>query len=612
MKKESGLKKTWQRFTKRAASLILAGAVAISILPMAVSAADETVSTKFWQTIVDLNMDGFEALRAEGVEHDTATVDGRTYGADFTKGTNGKRNGNSRAKKNGEDEEVSAAYTKGAPDGVGDYVLKHHGAWVTNKWTSSDSGWAFSNLWDASTVKVGDTVKISAQVYPLKSSMFKQTYRDNFGYEPAGAASDTGAMRLVSGTHSSLTDVTGDQWNKLNLEFAITADDVASGGVTVDSGAPAVGAVYAYRWMIGSVKVEVLTEPGGSYTLQSGKKWEQLSQVTVDDYEAIGEGIGGGYSYWHGKKTDNTGWLNAGAGNGKYGEFKTNTNAQRIHQGTGISEIKYESAITSAPVIPGEESITKVFKLNRGYSNQTGSWNGGAGKGAPDSYINISGLFDKTKVQVGDTVKITAWVMGSALQSAETAADTTGLDVPTTVTMWLSSAKNADPVTANGPAAEYNFTKPTNASETASYHDMMQGVWKEISLTYTVTEENKDVTGISLNSDKFGSDKVAAFPLYLYLAGVKAEKQVDDPTQTVGTVAGTISAKIDDATDTKIVVAAYKGNELLGCDIVDADAATTKYSFSIADAYGTDKVIAYIWKLDNANPVLAPIPLTAN
>ena len=141
---------------------------------------------------------------------------------------------------------------------------------------------------------------------------------------------------------------------------------------------------------------------------------------------------------------------------------------------------------------------------------------------------------------------------------------------------------------------------------------MMQGVWKEISLTYTVTEENKDVTGIGLNSDKFGSDKVAAFPLYLYLAGVKAEKLVDDPTQTAGTVAGTISAKIDDATDTKIVVAAYKGNELLGCDIVDADAATTKYSFSIADAYGTDKVIAYIWKLDNANPVLAPIPLTAN
>lgn len=236
----------------------------------------------------------------------------------------------------------------------------------------------------------------------------------------------------------------------------------------------------------------------------------------------------------------------------------------------------------------------------------------GLSKGAPDSRIIISGLFDKTNVQVGDTVKITAWVLGLEMHDATTAADSMKPDDPATVTMWLSDKARSGDVATNGPAADYNVSVPSLPSETASYDDMKQGEWKEISLTYTVTEGNKDVTGIGINSDKMGSDKVAAFPLYLYVAGVKAEKLVDDPTQTAGTVSGTITAQIDDAADTKIVVAAYQGNELLGCDIVDADAATTKYSFSIADASGTDKVIAYIWKLDNANPVLAPIPLTAN
>ncbi len=615
MKKENGLKRTWQHFTKRASTLILAGAVAISILPMAVSAADETGGTKFWQTIVDLNMDGFEALRAEGVTSDTATVDGKNYGVSFCWGTNGKRVGNSKAFKNGDDTEVSAAYAAGAPSGVGSYVLKHHGActsangWI---WTSSDSGWAFTNLWDASTVAVGDTVKVSAWVYPVTSGMKKQKYNTSKKiYEPeGGSANGKGAMRLMSGTHSALTDVTGDQWNELNLEFAITADDVASGKVQVDSGAPALDAVYATRWVVGSVKVEVLGEAGGSYTFQNGKKWEQLSQVTMDDYKEV-EGSSGGISWWGGKKSDNTGWLSAEAGTGKYAEFKTNYGHQRIHQGTGIRPISGEGGVT-APAIPGAGAITNVFKLNRAWSQQSGSWNAGMGKGAPDSRINISGLFDNTKVAVGDTVKITAWVLGASMHDATTAADSMKPDDAATVTMWLSDKARSGDVATNGPAADYNLAKPANASETASYDDMKQGVWKEISLTYTVTEENKDVTGIGLNSDKMGSDKVAAFPLYLYVAGVKAEKLVDDPTQTAGTVSGTITAQIDDAAGTKIVVAAYQGNELLGCDIVDADAATTKYSFSIADASGTDKVIAYIWKLDNANPVLAPIPLTAN
>ena len=153
----------------------------------------------------------------------------------------------------------------------------------------------------------------------------------------------------------------------------------------------------------------------------------------------------------------------------------------------------------------------------------------------------------------------------------------------------------------------------TNRPGEVYYDSIVTNQWNQVAITYTVDDYNKAVANVRIDSAIEDAEQKDPYPLYLALAGVKAEKLVANAEgSNQGTVSGTISAKIDDATDTKIVVAAYKGNELLGCDIVDADAATTKYSFSIADAYGTDKVIAYIWKLDNANPVLAPIPLTAN
>ena len=618
MKTEHGFKKTRHSLLKKASSLIIAGLMAVSALPAAVSAADDEADSKFWQTIVDLNMDGFENLRSMDAITDSATVDGRTYGVNFCWGTNGKRNANSKAKKNGEDDEVSAAYAAGVPDGVGEYVLKHHGACTADngwRWTSSDSGWAFSNLWDADTVAVGDTVRVTAQVYPVASGMKKQKYNEGKGiFEPEGGLSGgKGEMRLMSGDKISMTEVTGDQWNELALEFELTAENVANGKVQVDSGVPAADAVYVSRWVVGSIKVQVLGDANGSYTIQDGTKWEQMNLVTMDDYEAIGEGIGGGISYWSGKKSDNTGYLKANAGNGKYAEFKTNMNAQRIHQGTGLRPIKDEGGVT-APAIPGAGAITNVFKLNRAWSMQQGSWNAGMGKGAPDSYINISGLFDNTNVQVGDTVKITAWVLGASMHDGTTATDSMKPDDPATVTMWLADRARSGDVATNGPAADYNVSVPSVPSETASYDDMKQGEWKEITLTYEVTADNKDVTGISINSDKMGSEKVTAFPLYLYVAAVKAEKLTDDPTQELGRIVGSVNVGGIDAPaegeDVQVVVVAYRGARFLGCDMVPYT-TDGKYEFAIDGASAADKVIAYVWSMNRFQPRMPGITLKA-
>lgn len=610
MKKESGLKTTWQRFRNRASSLILAGAVAISILPMAVSAADEPGSTKFWQTIVDLNMDGFEALRAEGVTSDTATVDGRTYGVDFCWGTNARRNGNSHAYAKTAASWynlVKEAYAaKPFPAEVSDYVLAHHGNWCDDKWSSSDSGWAFSNLWDASTVAVGDTVKVSAWVYPQAANMKKQVLNTSKNcYEPTGAQSDEGEMRLMAGGETAMVAITGDQWNELTMKFDINENNISSGKVQVDSGAPALDAVYATRWVVGSIKVEVLGESGGNYTIAGsdaplGYHWETIENLNMDDFTM---GTKGDWTYDATKTVDGRTVTVSPDGAGKKihqgSDFYTPADIAANYKGTTYN---MDSITENLPSVVGD----KLFLLNRALNQNGNDW---AYKWpSPSSAIRVKNIFDTSKITNGERVRISAWVYParifanyggiSANPGPSEASDQTQA---TKLRMWLTDST----LSPNAP----NTKRPGEVY----YDSIVTNQWNQVAITYTVDDYNKAVANVRIDSAIEDAEQKDPYPLYLALAGVKAEKLVANAEgSNQGTVSGTISAKIDDATDTKIVVAAYKGNELLGCDIVDADAATTKYSFSIADAYGTDKVIAYIWKLDNANPVLAPIPLTAN
>ncbi|MBO5008131.1 MAG: hypothetical protein J6D26_04800 [Clostridia bacterium] len=344
-----------------------------------------------------------------------------------------------------------------------------------------------------------------------------------------------------------------------------------------------------------------------------GSYWETISVVTMDDYEAT-TGIGGGYSYYSGKKSDNTGYAYAQAGTGKYSLFKGSKGAQRIHQGTGLRTISDEGTnITSMPQIPGVESITNIFKMNRAWSNQSGSWDAGQGKGAPDSSMLVSGIFDSTKVNVGDTLRITAWVYSTAglIQDASTASDVYVTDKPVTVSMWVADRARSGDVATNGPAANYNDAKPVNELETATYTNITPGKWEEISLTYTVTEENKDVTGVSFNNDKMGSETVDAFPLYFYLAAVKVDKLVETEDAELGMITGTVKGDFaaDGEADINVIVAAYEGTTFLGCDMLGYSSTNT-YSFEISNAADADRVVAYVWDMTDIEPQTAPIVLT--
>ena len=685
MKTEHGLKKTRHSLLKKVSSLIVAGLMAVSALPVAVSADETENGQTFWQTINHIKASDFDEVfysahgRYVSADPDTITSTNGKYTAERLLGDDGVypglsayHNGAAGLETVGRNDDWSAkpkdgglvddAYSAWLGDGqYSAFMIKH--AWngvglgKGQAWSDPSAGIRFGGIYAdvAGDIQVGDKIRITAKVFPTSAGIYTHDSTDNWTWlnnknnfldgsdtskklndvdktlaeeYPTPPKTETISLWLSGtgyaasapeeGKPCTTMNVTFDQWNDVELEYTVTEENKNVDSVKIDAKDRTIGTLAchypaAITTYYGGVKVERFASPGGSYTIQDGTKWEQMSLVTMDDYEAIGDGIGGGYSYWSGKKSDNTGWLSANAGSGKYAEFKTNLGYQRIHQGTAIRPISGEAGVT-APVIPGAGAITNVFKLNRAWSQQSGSWTAGMGKGAPDSYINISGLFDNTNVQVGDTVKITAWVLGLEMHDAATAADSMKPDDPATVTMWLSDKARSGDVATNGPAADYNVSVPSLPGETASYDDMKQGEWKEISLTYEVTADNKDVTGIGLNSDKMGSDKVAAFPLYLYVAGVKAEKLVDDPTQELGRIVGSVNVGGIDAPapgeDVQVVVVAYRGARFLGCDMVPYT-TDGKYEFTIDGASAADKVIAYVWSMNQFQPRMPGITLKA-
>lgn len=684
MKTEHGFKKTRHSLVKKASSLIVAGLMAVSALPAAVSAAETEDEQAFWMTINHIKASDFDEVfygahgRYKSDNPDTITSTNGKYTAErlfgdvgVYPGLSAYHNGAAAVTTHGRNDDWSDNPVEGGlrddaygawlgDDQCGAFMIKHawngDGLGKGQMWSDPSAGIQFGGIYAdvPEGIQVGDKIRITAKVFPTSAGIYTRNSTDNWTWEnnknsfldgtdtnaklkdvdstltdlyPTPPKTETVSLWLSGtgyaasapeeGKPCTTTNITFDQWNDVELEYIVTEDNKDIDSVKIDAKDRTIDTLAchypaAITTYYGGVKVERYAEPGGSYTIQDGTKWEQMNLVTMDDYEAT-DGSGGGISFWGGKKSDNTGWLKANAGNGKYSEFKTNNGSQRIHQGTGIRSIKDEGGVT-APAIPGADAITNVFKLNRAWSMQSGSWNAGMGKGAPDSYINISGLFDNTKVQVGDTVKITAWVLGAAMHDATTAADSMKPDDPATVTMWLADRARSGDVATNGPAADYNVSVPSVPSETASYDDMKQGVWKEITLTYEVTADNKDVTGISINSDKMGSEKVTAFPLYLYVAAVKAEKLTDDPDQEIGRIVGSVNVGGIDAPaegeDVQVVVVAYRGTRFLGCDMVPYT-TDGKYEFAIDGASAADKVIAYVWSMNQFQPRMPGITLKA-
>lgn len=98
------------------------------------------------------------------------------------------------------------------------------------------------------------------------------------------------------------------------------------------------------------------------------------------------------------------------------------------------------------------------------------------------------------------------------------------------------------------------------------------------------------------------------------MAAVKAEKLTDDPDQEIGRIVGSVNVGGIDAPaegeDVQVVVVAYRGTRFLGCDMVPYT-TDGKYEFAIDGASAADKVIAYVWSMNQFQPRMPGITLKA-
>ena len=599
--------KTTKGLFKKLTSLLIAGTMLLSILPMTSVVATEVPDGKVWQTLVNIQMDAFEALRTEWTTKDSATINGRDIGAELVWGS-GAFHANSRAHKYGQYDYWTEVVYNSRPSTVGEYGLVHHGAWVSGSgWTKSDQGWKFKNLWDANTVSVGDKVRITAQVYPSAKNMSTQ----NSKQEPTADASgniipvENGNMRMTAGGVEDLTNVTGDQWNEMVMDIDITEANISTNNaVQIDSGAVGEGNFYAVRWLLGSVTVEILEDANGSYTIDTGKKWETVSEIDFDGFADLT------YSDWNMETTETVDGHTYGLGftNGVY------------HSATGLKTRSEVDSSISFPSIVKDKTNGKIALVRRKWVDVSTGWT------SPKSGFWVKNIFGPDGVQLGDRVKITAYVYHNTPwkydgKNLAEYPDGEATNTASTV-MWLSQADDASTTDINENFFSNNPLGMNNGAGEINIATTKANEWNEISLEYVIGEGNQYAEGVqicSLGVKEGDEGKVVladapyAMPYMFYLAGLKVEKQVDTGSGTVDAAVGTVNIDTEGiATEgSKILVAAYDGDMFLGCDILDCEAEKYNYDFVIYNAKAADSVKAYVWNMNDIEPQFTPIELTA-
>ena len=186
-----------------------------------------------------------------------------------------------------------------------------------------------------------------------------------------------------------------------------------------------------------------------------------------------------------------------------------------------------------------------------------------------------------------------------------------GTVTDTTFSLWVAEDTSIGPKEIN-----YNKHSVENAKE-GEYitTTVKRDQWNEVVLEYTITEENKTVSSIQMNSDN-ATHNVEYYPLTFTLGAVKVEKYVDDETEVAGTITGTVAAApaaVEAGADYRVLVGAYNVVDgeymMLGCNILPYEADST-YNFAIDNADGATEVKAYLWDFNSFEPQIVPIECT--
>ena len=577
------LTKTCKGFVKRAAACIVAGAVAATLIPAAVSAEGQAAEAALWETVSVIDMDGFTTTKEGSYEFEAnKDVSGKNVILKalpeaplyiMNKGTNFK--------------DVPEDMAPNMPN-----IVKNNKLFVMdrNKANYNNSGWwrptsckagiQLVNLIDTDKIGIGDRVKVTAYVYAKDLCIYDGTYTDLVENQEQNVSSriwltDPWKSNSEPGYNtacdpkkeSKIGEVPANRWTEISLEFDVTSGNRAATSLMIDN-YPGVdnGGLYPLLTYLAGVKVEKRVKTDSTYK-------KTVSSIDMDGFTKDEEKSG----IWEGMFYDKTvdGWNYKV--NGLVGSTST------VHGNTGI--VTNLSSVTGS--VPAITKNDTGFLMSRKYIN-------GAPRNLPlsNTKIEVQNIFDTTKVQNGDRLKITAYVYASFL-----------------ATSTLNS-NGVYSLTTEGVTGQINYRMSLTGGTTEKVESKDDAAeWKEISVEYVVNDTNKSLNGIRIDNYVQNGE---VYPLELYLAGVTVEKFENGGWYTVGengNVSGEIYANNAGVTEgSKLMVAAYEGNTFLGCDILDINGEASP--FSVTGAANADKVCAYVWDMTTLKPQAGVIGLT--
>ena len=583
------LTKTCRGFVKRVAAYIVAGTVAATLIPAAVSAEDTAAAPTLWETVSEISMDGFKKTKSGSwMVAGEKTVGERTV----TVQTNAGGDPWIVCPESGFCDVASDAdLAVNAPDITenGKLFVLNRGNGLNGYWrpTSIKSGIHALNLFDKTKIAAGDKIKITAYVYAKNICRGEGNYNN----------SDVDQMQNVSARiwltepwksneqpgyntncdpnkETFIGEIPAGKWSELSLEYTAGTGNMDINGIEINNYPGSKDGIYPLNLYLAGVKVERQTSVKSAYT-------KTLENINMDGFTVDQKGAAAVWNGFKSHKTvgDRTYSVNGSGGNDTW------------TQGCWSN---FVSVPDNMDTVPDITKNNKLFYFDRRYPSV-----GGAGSNHPSSKAAIiaGNMFDTSKVSVGDKIRVDAWLYAKNLATmGGVAADNQNQSV--NYRIWLME-EGSDTVTA------VNSHEP--GSDAAS-GTMMPLEWTKISLEYVVNDTNKALNSVRIDNYTDGG----VYPQEIYLAGVTVEKFENGGWYTVsenGNASGEIYANNAGVTEgSKLMVAAYEGNTFLGCDILDINGEASP--FSVTGAANADKVCAYVWDMTTLKPQAGVIGLT--
>ena len=368
--------------------------------------------------------------------------------------------------------------------------------------------------------------------------------------------------------------------------------------------------------MAGAMITAVFPMTFASAEMIDGTKWETISNINLEGFSALPSVSENAWNTLSSSKTDGE------------NTYSFDVIVDRFNKGSiGFLQCSWFNDTTNAYHFLNESlyaktnAKTQVLQVARNYYD---AWNGynTAAKG-----VRFKNIFGSTEIKAGDRIRVTAFVNGNGTVwydiDGKNGNGSTGKGNdggseawPNTNTavfrMWLSD-------TTTGSSGYYPNTPNLKASDEYTYKTVEKEKWNEVSIEYTATDYTKDVKAVRIDNVPEDTSADYSYPRNMYVTGIKVERLVKSSgTYTIdaatgkcsGSVNTVLTAEPDAASNPKVFIAAYKGKELAGCNVKEYS-STGSYDFEISNAAGADRVVAYLWYMDNIEPKIESINLKA-